>query len=55
METTIKNPKNLDEFIAMVIDRKKNRKAENEKRYNSPEFQETLKKLRALKTANNGI
>jgi hypothetical protein len=55
METLEKNPKSIDEMIAMMQERKKNRKEENEKKYNSPEFQATLRKLRALKTANNGI
>jgi hypothetical protein len=53
METLPKNPKSIDEMIAMMQERKKNRKEENEKKYNSPDYQDFLKKLRALK--NNKI
>lgn len=48
METQIKTPRNIDELITMMKERKKNRKIENEKKFNSPEFQEVLKKLRAI-------
>jgi hypothetical protein len=48
METLAEKPKNVDELVAMMLERKKNSKIENEKKYNSPEFQETLKRLRKL-------
>jgi|JFJP01.1.fsa_nt_gi hypothetical protein len=49
METINKIPKNVDELVALMLERKKERKIENEKKYNSQEFQEFLMKLRALK------
>ncbi len=53
METQIKTPRNIDELITMMKERKKNRKIENEKKFNSPEFQITLKKLNALNKIKN--
>jgi hypothetical protein len=53
METNFKKPKNVDELVAMMLERKKNSKIENEKKYNSPEFQETLRKLRELNKNRN--
>lgn len=48
METLVKKAKNVEELVAIMLDRKAKSKIENEKKYNSPEFQEALKRLRAL-------
>ena len=48
MDSIIKHPKNVDELVAMMQERKKNSKIENEKKFHSAEYQEFLKELRAL-------
>lgn len=41
--------KSVDEIIRLMKESKKQSKIENKKKYNSPEFQEVLMKLRAIK------
>jgi len=51
METTKKSIfKPVDEIVRLMKESKKQSKIENEKRYQSVEFQEILKKLRAMKS-----
>lgn len=51
METTPKTVfKTADEIIALLLESKKKSKIESQQRYNSPEFQVILKKLRAMKS-----
>ncbi len=54
METPVKNPvfKSADEIIHLMLESKKQSKIESQERYNTPEFQEILRKLRALKKQN---
>jgi hypothetical protein len=52
METTTKKSifKPVDEIIRLMKESKKQSKIESQQRYYTPEFQEVLKKLRAMKT-----
>jgi hypothetical protein len=51
METLNKKPvfKSADEVIHLMLESKKQSKIESQERYNTPEFQEILRKLRAMK------
>ncbi|MBC7641491.1 MAG: hypothetical protein H7174_04010 [Flavobacterium sp.] len=51
METPIKKPvfKSPDEIIQLMLESKKQSKIESQQRYNMPEFQEILIKLRQNK------
>ncbi len=49
METKKSIFKPVDEIVRLMKESKKQSKIENEKKYNSPEFQEVLKKLRTMK------
>ncbi len=53
METPIKKPvfKSADEIISLMLESKKQSRIESQERYNTPEFQETLRKLREMKKA----
>lgn len=54
METPIKKPvfKSADEIIQLMLESKKQSKIESQQRYNTPEFQEILRKLRQNKKVN---
>jgi hypothetical protein len=51
MENLNKKPvfKSADEVIHLMLESKKQSKIESQERYNTPEFQEILRKLRAMK------
>ena len=51
MDTTSKKSvfKPADEVIRLMLESKKQSKIESQERYNTPEFQEILKKLRKMK------
>lgn len=51
METLNKKTvfKSADEIIRLMLESKKQSKIESQARYNTPEFQEILKKLREMK------
>lgn len=51
MNTTSEKPvfKSADEIIRLMLESKKQSKIESQQRYNTPEFQEILKKLREMK------
>jgi hypothetical protein len=51
MEALDKKPvfKSADEVIQLMLESKKQSKIESQARYNTPEFQEILKKLREMK------
>ncbi|CAN1558870.1 hypothetical protein MCETHM1_02537 [Flavobacteriaceae bacterium] len=51
MEALDKKPvfKSADEIIRLMLESKKQSKIETQERYNTPEFQEILRKLREMK------
>ena len=51
MDALNKKPvfKSADELIRLMLESKKQSKIETQERYNTPEFQEILKKLREMK------
>jgi hypothetical protein len=51
METVNKKPvfKSADEVIHLLLESKKQSRIESQERYNTPEFQEILRKLRTMK------
>ncbi len=51
MSTVNKKPvfKSADEIIRLMLESKRQSKIESQERYNTPEFQEILKKLRKMK------